>query len=82
MVLLNQQPQSEDGDNRPGIVVRFTEPGSALFDIKFTDGITPTMLLALSGYLETTAKADLMEMREMAKVQTARLNPDLGQLGR
>lgn len=78
MVMINPKP--EQTEDQPMIVVRFTAPGSAIFEAKFSPGITPTMLLALAGYLEINGKADLMEMREAAKVQMARLNPSMENL--
>lgn len=49
------------------LVVEWPEKGSAVFTLNM-DNVNPLQLLALAGYLEATAKNDIIRIAQMKQV--------------
>ena len=62
------------------LVVEWPEKGSAAFTLNM-EHVNPLQLLALAGYLEATAKSDILRVNQMKQVQVPQEPEKLLRLG-
>ena len=61
---------------KSGILIRFVDVGSAVFDVQVIGSVTPMQSLMIGEYLKTMAKTQIVQMENQAMMQRVQQQQD------